>query len=121
MIVQTTGKMARANQYPHYLLLTNPGGDSEQDENGDWSESTPFNEFKSMCREEPNGSGEELNVGGGKYYRYSSLVQIPNGVNGIREGDSVLIANDKNGQDVRVKGTVLKFDSRELHCRMWID
>lgn len=119
--VQIIGKMARAKQYPHHLILIKPGGDSVQDENGDWSESTPINEFKSMCREEPNGSGEELNVGGGKYYKYSSLVQMPKGVKGIKEGDSILIANDRNGQDVRVQGIVLKFDSRELHCRMWID
>jgi len=108
-------------QYPHYLFLVHPGLASEQDGRGDWSESKPFVEFKSVCRDEPNGAGEGLPVGDGTYYTYASVVYMPAGVSGIAEGDPVLLANDADGQHVRTRATVLKFDSGELHCRMWIE
>lgn len=47
-------------QYPHYLFAVVAGGESVQDENGNWSESNTTNTFVSMCREETDGRGSEI-------------------------------------------------------------
>lgn len=106
-------------QYPHYLFIEAPVEESVQDENGDWSEETSSSVFVGMCREETNGRGNEVQVGG-LFYKYSSLIQMPKDTQHIREGATVFIANDQSGLDVRIKGTVLKFDSGQLHSRLWL-
>ena len=54
----------RVVQYPHFLFAVVPGGESTQDENGDWSDSDTTNVFMSMCREETDGRGSEIQVAG---------------------------------------------------------
>lgn len=108
-------------QYPHFLFVITQEHESVQDEHGDWSEETSSLHYVSTCREETNGRGSELRLGSGKYYKYSSLIQLPKGAESVSEGATVIVANDAEGLNIRIKGTVLKFDSGQLHCRMWID
>ncbi len=107
-------------QYPHFLFAMLPSEESVQDENGNWSESTETTQLMSICREETNGSGNELKAGGGLFYKYSSLIQMPKDAPEIDEGAAIFVSNDIEGQDVRITGKVLKFDKGQLQCRVWL-
>lgn len=123
--VQTIGKM-RVQQYPHYLFAVNAGGDSVQDENGNWSDAETTNVLISTCREETDGRGSEIQVAGGTFHRFSSLVQLPKGAVGaenvppVQVGSTVFVANNADGTDIRIQGVVLKYDVGQLHNRLWV-
>jgi hypothetical protein len=107
-------------QYPHYLFAVNAGGDSVQDENGNWSDSEAINVFISACREETDGRGSEIQVAGGTFHRFSSLIQLPKGAQKVEVGSTVFVANNANGTDIRIQGVVLKNDVGQLHNRLWV-
>lgn len=73
-----------------------------------------------MCREETDGRGSEIQTADGTYRKYSAIIQIPKGTLTIDEGTSVFVSNREDGSDVRIKGTALKFDTRQLHSRLWV-
>lgn len=106
-------------QYPHYLFVVK-SGESVQDEKGNWINTENENVFVSMCREETNGRGSEIQVGGGQYHRFESLIQLPKGSPKVDVGATVFVANNKDGSEERIKGEVLKFDSGQLHSRLWV-
>ena len=114
------------NQYPHYLYKRTTGGEAVQNA---WA-------FHSKCREETNGKGTQINTASGKFVTFSSLVQIPVGVERIPEGveiavteeplepsallDQTVMEEAKISGLVRVSGECLKFDKGRLHCRLWV-
>ncbi|ERI85117.1 hypothetical protein HMPREF1981_02004 [Bacteroides pyogenes F0041] len=106
-------------QYPHYLfaLIT---GESTQGEDGRWSDEDQQTIFLSMCREETDGRGSEIQTADGTYRKYSAIIQIPKGALTIDEGTSVFVSNHEDGSDVRIKGVALKFDKGQLHSRLWV-
>lgn len=106
-------------QYPHYLFALTTGK-STQGEDGYWSDEDQQAIFLSMCREETDGRGSEIQTADGTYRKFSSLIQIPKGALIIEEGTSVFVAESEGGSDVRIKGTVLKFDKGQLHSRLWV-
>jgi hypothetical protein len=106
-------------QYPHYLFAI-LGGESVQDEDGNWSDSEKRIEMLSICREETDGRGSEIQIAGGTFHRFTSLVQLPKGSQKIEVGTSIFIADNANGWVVRVQGVVLKFDDGQLHSRLWV-
>lgn len=107
-------------QYPHYLFAIVAGGESVQDENGNWSDSESTPTFLSACREETSGKGTQVQVAGGNFVFSSSLVQLPRTAIKIENGTSVIVSNDPDGLDVRIKGVVLKYDVGQLHNRLWL-
>lgn len=106
-------------QYPHYLFAVE-GGEAVKDETGSWSEAAQELKFLSRCREEADGRGTEINVGGGKFHKVTSLVQLPKGAPSVELGASVLVANDPEGDSIRIQGVCLKFDPAQLHSRLWV-
>lgn len=106
-------------QYPHYLFKE-VGCVSTQNANGEWTEGVPTRQIVSVCREETNGKGVEIMVGGGKYVKFSALIQIPKGAERIEVGENVIITNDSVGLDVRISGICLKYDEGQLHNRLWV-
>jgi hypothetical protein len=107
-------------QYPHYLFAVK-AGESTQDENGDWTDPTEESiEFISMCREETNGKGSQIQVAGGIFHVFASLIQLPKGAQSVDVGTAVFVSNNEDGSDVRIRATNLKFDSGQLHSRVWI-
>jgi hypothetical protein len=107
-------------QYPHYLFAVNAGGDSVQDENGNWSDSEAINVFISACREETDGRGSEIQIAGGTFHRFTSLIQLPKGAQRVEVGTSIFVADNADGSGIRVQGVVLKFDGGQLHSRLWV-
>ncbi len=106
-------------QYPHYLFQV-VASESTQDENGNFTNSEISLVFVGRCREETAGKGAELHTGGGTFMKYSSLIQLPRGTSYIKEGAEVLVCNDREGESIRIKGSVLKFDQGQLHSRLWL-
>lgn len=106
-------------QYPHYLFAI-LGGESVQDKDGNWIEPETNIQFLSMCREETDGRGNEIQVAGGTFRKFTSLIQLPKGTQAIEDGTDVFVANDADGASVRVKGVSLKFDCGQLHSRLWV-
>lgn len=106
-------------QYPHYLFAFTTG-ESVQDENGYWTDESQQTVFLSMCREETDGRGSEVQTADGTYRKFSSLIQIPKGALIIEEGASVFVAENEDGSGIRIKGTALKFDKGQLHSRLWV-
>jgi len=107
-------------QYPHYLFAVNAGGDSVQDGNGNWSDSEPQNIFISACREETDGRGSEIQVAGGTFHRFSSMIQLPKGAPKVEVGSTVFVSNNADDTDIRIQGVVLKYDVGQLHNRLWV-
>lgn len=107
-------------QYPHYLFAVTAGTESVQDENGNWSEAESTNVFLSMCREETDGRGSEVQVAGGTFRRFTSLIQLPKGAPIVNDGTTVFVANDADGADKRIVGVALKFAADQLHSRLWV-
>lgn len=106
-------------QYPHFLFAV-LGGDAVQDEDGNWIQPEDRIEMVSKCREETNGKGTQINIAGGTFHVFSSLVQLPKGAPRVEVGTNVFVADDEAGESVRVKGTALKFDAGQLHSRLWL-
>jgi hypothetical protein len=111
--------MLQYPQYPHFLFAVVVES-TVQDEDGNWSPKPVTPLFVSTCREESDGTGSELQVAGGTFHAYSSLIQLPRGAAKLDVGTSVLVANDRDGTDIRTKGKVLKFDAGRLHSRAWV-
>ena len=107
-------------QYPHYLFAIVAGGESVQDENGNWSDSESTPTFLSACREETNNRGTELQVAGGTFHVFASLIQLPKNAPKVEVGTSIFVSDNADGTGVRVKGLVLKCDVGQLHNRVWI-
>lgn len=110
--------MPFVNQYPHYLFLVS-SGESVQDENGDFSDNQPESVFLSMCREETDGRGTEIQVGG-IMHKITSLIQLPKTCPKVEHGAKVVVANDAECTDVRITGVCLRFDQAQLHSRLWL-
>lgn len=109
-------------QYPHYLFVFVPGGDSVLDEDtGNWVDSPGEWIFHSRCREETNGKGLQINGVDGKLRVFSSTVYMPKSAGSLSEGTEVLVSStkDENGPR-RVQGTCMKFDRGQLNTRLWV-
>lgn len=106
-------------QYPYYLfaLIT---AESMQDADGYWTSEVQESVFLSVCREETEGRGAEVQTADGTYRKFSSLIQIPKGALTIEEGTSIFVAENKDGSGVRIKGVALKFDKGQMHSRLWV-
>ena len=111
--------MARVVQYPHYLFALETT-DDHRDEDGNWIPGTTEMVFIGKCREETNGKGSQIQLAGGTFHVYSSLIQLPKGTRKIAEGTKIAVTDDQNGEDVRIEGDVLKFDPGQLHSRLWL-
>jgi hypothetical protein len=105
-------------QYPHFLFMVS-ATETGRDSKGNYVEPTKSTIFLSECREETNGRGRQI-VRGGQFVIFSSLIQLPISCVPIKEGTKVFISNDSTGTDIRIEGTVLKFDKGQLHNRLWI-
>lgn len=111
--------MAFINQYPHFLFLVQPSEESTQNEDGDFQESTSGMTFLSMCREETDGRGTEIQVSG-IMHKITSLIQLPKTCPKVELGAKVVVANDAEGADVRITGVCLRIDPSQLHSRLWL-
>jgi len=108
-------------QYPHYLFAVKNGGEAYQDGDGNWvqpDDATPV--LISACREETNGKGTQIQVAGGTFYVFASLVQLPKGAPVVEVGTTVFVSDNADGSGVRIKAPVLKFDNGQLHSRIWL-
>jgi len=108
-------------QYPHYLFAVQNGGEAHQDEDGNWVQ--PDNAAPVLiasCREETNGKGTQIQVAGGTFHVFVSLIQLPKDTLLVGVGTSVFVADNADGTSVRVTGGVLKYDVGQLHNRLWI-
>ena len=112
--------MAKIEQYKHYLFAV-VGGEATKDESGAWTDDTEEHlVFLSRCREEADGRGTEINVGGGKFHKVTSLIQLPKGAPIVENGAPVLVANSPDGDNIRIQGVCLKFDPAQLHSCLWV-
>ena len=108
-------------QYPHFLFVYVPGGDSVQDSSGNWVTSPGEWKFHSKCREETNGKGQQINGVDGKANVYSSTVFMPKSAGSITEGTEILVTTQKDETSPkRVKGACLKFSPGQLSTRLWV-
>lgn len=105
-------------QYPHYLFLETTIGDGVQDANGNWVTGDVIWQFVSICREEPDGRGTEVEVGG-TLHKVTATIHMPKGIS-VPIGAKVVITNDEVGTDVRRTGVVLNCDPSQLHTRIWL-
>lgn len=109
-------------QYSHFLFVKSLGGDSVQDEKGNWSVA-PKEEWvlHSVCREETNGKGATIQGTDGKARVFSSLIQLPKGTPRIPEGTTILVSEtEDHAGPIRIQGEAMKFDNGQLHCRLWV-
>lgn len=106
-------------QYPHHLFIEIPPR-SEQNEHGDWVDGSYKRFYIGRCREETDGRGSEVQVAGGVFRRFSSLIQLPRGTGHIADGTRIIVSNDKEGNDIRIEGYTLKCDVGQLHTRLWV-
>lgn len=120
-------------QYPHYLYVLNPSS-AHQDSKGDWVTNAAWTLIGS-CRDETNGRGTLLKSEDMEAFKFSSLVQLPQGSKRVDEGIEVIVANTiidvdtidqnleelKKSGDIRVIGRCMKFDEGQFHNRLWLN
>lgn len=111
--------MARIEQYPHFLFALETS-ETYRDDDGNWIPGSTQLGYVGKCREETNGKGSQIQLAGGVFHTYSSLIQLPKGTRKISEGTKVVVANDQSGEDERIQGEVMKFDQGQLHSRLWL-
>ena len=97
--------MRRIEKYPHFLFTEDGSGTAT---------------YVCKCREETYGWSPDATYQVTLFGKRSSLIQIPYGEQKIPEDTIVFVTNDEAGTDVRVKGNVLKYDTGQLHNRLWI-
>lgn len=113
--------MVAVKQYGHFIYRQVQGGDSVQNEEGEWVPAPASWIFHSTCREEPNGKGTVIQGADGKALVFSSLVLLPKGTVRIPEGTMVKIVETKDPEGLlRIRGSVLKCDISSLHGRLWV-
>lgn len=113
--------MVAVKQYPHFLYTLVPGGDSYQDEAGNWVETPDTWAFKTICREETNGRGTSIQGADGKALVFSSLVLLSRGAGKVANGSTIRVCNTKDAEfSVRIEKTVLNCDISTLHGRIWL-
>jgi len=105
-------------QYPHYLFVETTTANAVQDVNGNWTTGEVLRQFISICREEPDGRGAEVEVGG-TLHKVTATIQMPKGTS-VPIGAKVVITNDAVGAEVRRTGVVLNCDPSQLHTRIWL-
>lgn len=110
--------MASVKQYPHFLFLVTPG-ETVRNEDGDFVAGTPTNTLLSKCREETDGRGTEIQVGG-IAHKVTSLIQLPKSCPDVALGANIVVANDAECSDVRITGCCLNFKRDQLHARLWL-
>ena len=107
-------------QYPHYLFV-HVVGDSVQDGDGNWTTPSDTWSLHSVCREETNGKGSQINGADGKAIVFSSTIYLPKIAQKIAEGAEILVSESNSAQGTcRIKKQVLKFDVGQLSCRLWV-
>ena len=108
-------------QYPHVLFANLfPAGDSAQDSEGNWSEKTPTPTLLSECREVTDGRGRELQGADGKMHKYTSVIFLPLTCPDIAFGATIYVKDTTASTSERIRGTALKFDRGQMHCRLWV-
>lgn len=128
--------MQALEQYPHHLYRYSTG-EAEQDGNGAWVQNGGGWQYASRCREETNGRGTRISTADEAAYVFSALIQIPVAECGrIPEGTRVIVTQTKvdaavlsdeawieaakESGEVRLDGTVRKYDVGRLHDRCWV-
>lgn len=107
-------------QYPHYLFV-HQVSESYKDDDGNWTEPGESFVLHSMCREEPNGKGNTVNVADGNVVVFASNVFLPKGVESIAVGTNVIICDSNDVTDrSRIKGSVLRFNVGQLNAKLWL-
>lgn len=106
-------------QYPH-ALYSDVLSESTQDGDGNWSEQTLVPTLLSVCREETDGRGSEVQSADGNYHQYASIIYLPLSAPDIAEGTVIYVRNSSTATADRIKGPAVKFDRGQLHCRLWV-
>ena len=107
-------------QYPHLLYGSSLATDSTRDTSGNYVAQTATNPLISACREETDGRGQEIQGADGKFYKYSSVIYLPLTCADVEFGRPVYVRDSSTAVADRVKGTVLKFNRSQMHCRIWV-
>jgi len=103
-------------QYPYTLqVLKLTGGGFDGDGNPIPSSESYVNHAK--CRDEANAGGRQINLVDGSAHVFESLIQLPKGTPSVDVGKSIRVME---GNVVRVKGTVKRFQPDQLHARLWV-
>lgn len=102
--------------YPYDLYVFVDSDSVFNQETGEFSSTDGEWVFKSKCRDE-NGNGRSVKGEDGETFVYNSLIQLPQGVQGINSGDRIMV---KDGDFVRFEGHVSKFTKDRLHSRIWV-
>lgn len=74
----------------------------------------------SMCREQVNSSGKVISGTDGITIAFNSIIHLDKSVLPIELGKTIIVSNDSEGKDVRIKGSVLRFTEGILHNRLWV-
>jgi len=108
-------------QYPHLLYgIPAAAADSSQDNSGNWTADTSASNKLSVCREVTDGKGRELQGADGKMHKYTSIIFTPRTCPDVPFGMVIYVRDTENSTADRIRGSVLKFDRGQLHCRIWV-
>lgn len=104
-------------QYPYQLYVQVFLADSVQDENGNWTSLEASWDMISPCRDEANSAGASVTLEDSTAYRYDSLIQLPKSCPDLTQGTPIEV---RDGDVVRLSGTVSRFRADQLHSRLWV-
>ena len=75
--------------------------------------------LESVCREEPNDSGAEIETIAGEKTIYKSKIFLPLESPKIYAGTDIVVL-ESNGHTPRIKGRVIRYVQNQLNCVLWV-
>lgn len=105
--------------YPHHLFrIVSPS--AYQDEHGAFvSGGSTTKEYLGVCRYEVDGKGTQIYVGDDKHVVSTGVIYTPTTQRKFGSGECVMVAKDREGNDVVCNANVVSVDNGRLHNRIW--
>lgn len=106
-------------QYPDKILVHSNASNSTQNEQGDWvipQEDAPA-PLEMPCRVELRSSAGYISSADGKLIEFQSIIYLPLPTPEVYIDQTISV---KNGDVIKLTGTVKQFSKGQLNARIWI-
>lgn len=103
-------------QYP-YRLWAFVTDEPAKTETGDYKKPNTVWQDMAKCRDESNTQVRTVTLQDSSSLAFDAVVYLPKSAVKLEEGTQIEV---RDGDTVRLAGTVKRFSNEQLHCRLWV-